>query len=726
MSYYDFPNQRIPEKDKNEQWHINHVIGYVNYSSSARINSLNNELIELYYAASAKLSPKQEEVCKKMITERFGQNFGPKYEVYPLIEKTIENIIGKYRQRPLKRRLMVNNEKAIIKKLEAKVDMLFEEEIRKANEEIAPDLGFTPESPKPEMKIPENVEEYFSKDFRTVSEEIGETILYQSLIVKKEKEKLYDALRHFLISGRTFIVNETKNNHPSFAVPHVLDTDFDWNRNESIQSDMHYFVYSKFMTLNEIMNTFNISKKKIEELESYNRSSLNTSDYSNWFRHEGDTIRMRVVFMKWISIRKSKFKKIINKESGIEEYKIIDDFEKTRNRDEIVEIEHDDIRHCFMAGPATVISYGRDSIQLKTVAEPKKRFINAVGLVDKSTLNTNEVRSLAKKLLFLQEFASEILYEIRLNARQLDGSVLVIDASSIPKEWLSLGFDKALQKVNFHLKRDRIQVTNTKDKRSNSYASSANVSQKGRLAELVNFLGLIEDLAEKISGDSKEGKGEANPYQKATTTEVNLNAISARMEEYFGIFDSFVETALERFIYYSKQVYKPGQIFNYFGGDQESKFLKIMPDFLEEDLGCHIADNRKEFERKQRIDQIAGQTFANSQDPQLLKDLIKLLNADTSTESEAIFDRSLSVLMKMREENNKIAQQQHQDKIQIDNEKIIKDESKHKDQMQNNLDVAHIYANSKADEVREKEVNNNLRKAAELEKEKEEKNKKEV
>ena len=298
--------------------------------------------------------------------------------------------------------------------------------------------------------------------------------------------------------------------------------------------------------------------------------------------------------------------------------------------------------------------------------------------------------------------------------RQLDGNVLVYDVANMPKEFLKLGIDKAFQRVNFYLKRDRMQIINSKDKKANTYANSTNVSQKGRLQELINVLALIEDLASKMTGISKEAQAQAGQYQKATVAEMNLTASASRVENYFGLFDSFVETFLERLMVKAKFIYQENDTFTYFGGDLQTKFLKIYPDFLFEDLGIHIGDNRLEYQRKQRIDSVAQQTFANAQSPEMLLELIKIWNSENSTEAEAILSKGVKALAQIREENMKLQQQQIQVQGQTEQQKDQLDYQKHQEQLANNIDVANIYADNKIQEVVAKEDGANKRKAAEL------------
>lgn len=719
MSIYNFPNQRVPEKEKDEQWHKKHIMGYISYSGTDDYVSKKKEIASLYYAYSAQLTPEEDLKIRKLVTERCGENFGPQYVVYPLIETKIEELVGKYRKRPLKRKCLVNNEKAVIKKLDAKIDMISEKLLRDINKEMETEVGFAPETEKPELQLPEDIEEFFSKDYRTISEEVTEDILYQILLVRKEKEKIYEALKHYLITGRVFGYLDEKDGHPSIYIPHLLDCFYDIDPNSAIQSDIMYFAFDKYMEINEIYNTFDLTEDQKVKIESYaNINKISNIDYnstqmSNWFKRTGSSMRPRVISMLWKSRKKVKFKVFQNNNTGKEEYKILEDDYKERNRDNIKTVEIDDIRHITMVGPEIVLSFGSLKDQMKNIGQPKKRFIPVIGMIDDNFIGTGEIRSLAKKLQYLQDFASEILYEIRLNMRQIDGNAMVYDLSNIPKEWAKFGPEKALEKVNFYLKRDRMQIINSRDKRANPYASSVNVSQRGRMQELITLLGLIEDLGDKISGI----KSAQNPYQKAAVAEISYEQDTDRIEEYFGVFDTFVEILLERLILKAKHIYKENDVFTYFGGDGQMEFLQIFPDFFIDDLGIYIGDNRKEYERKKRIDDIATQTFGNAQSPNMLLDLIKIWNADSSTEAEAILERGIKALEKMREENTKAMQEQAQAQAQAEAKKQEEEAALKREGYEKDIEVAKIYANNKADETREKVSAENLRKMADIEKE---------
>lgn len=718
MSVFNFPDQTIPETEKNLEWHVAHIENFLTYSGTTNYTKNRKELAELYLAAAGVLSKQQEELICATITQKYGSDFGPQYYVYPLIENRFEQIIAEYRTRPIKKRLTVNNERAVIKKLDQKVSMISEQLMREANKEMESSLGFAPETEQPEMQIPENLEEFFQKDYRTISEEIGEDVLYQIMIVKKEKEKIYDALRHLLTGGRVYGCLDEKDGHPTIYIPHPLEVFTDVDISQSLQKNSQFCVYPQELTVNEIYNKFQLNKNQKELISAYGNvmsRSVNTN-YGAWFNQSDNEFRIKVISMEWVSRINKKFLFFKNA-NGKEESKILpDDYKIRKDRNEDIRtLEIDDVRHIIMAGPAVVLSYGSVEKQMKTIGNPKKRFINMVGLVDDNRNGAGQIRSLAKKLKYLQDFASEILYEIRINMRYVDGGILIYDLANIPKEWMALGSKKALEKVSFHLKRDRIQYINSRDRKQNTYASSVNISQKGRLTELISLLGVIEEMADRISGISKEAQGQAQQYAKATTTEVNMTASSTRMEYYLGPFDSFVDLLEERLILKSKFIYDENDVFTYFGGDNQAKFLKIFADYLQEDLGIHAADNKKEFDRKQRIDGIAERVFGNTQDLEVMLSLINVFNSENSTEAEAIVRKGAKSLKKMQEDNQKMMQEQAAQQEQTKREAIAKLDQQAKDRLENNIDVAEIYANQQDKDTTSKEQNANLRKAAELE-----------
>lgn len=718
---YNFPDQTIPESQKTETWHKEHIINFVSYAKDSAYRENKLELERLYYAYAARVHPLDGDIIKATITARYcDTNFGPAYDIYPLIENTIEQLIGDYRLRPLRMYALTQNPEAVVSKLDEKYDAYLEKIMRDVHADIEEEEGISIPTENPDIEVPENDDVDFFKNYRTKSESVAESILYFLLVIKKEKEKIYTALLHYLISGTGYMAMAEKDGHPSINIANPLCSDSDVDPNDIIQDNLQYFAYDEFLSMNDIFNTYTLTDKQKTQIKAY--STTATADnlrgvyQDNWFNRPSNNadLRIKVVSLVWKSRIKQDFKRFINS-AGNEEMKILPEDYKPRKKDDIVTVEIENVRHCTMIGPDLVLEYGTQEDQLKAIGNPKKRFLHVVGINNNNKTGTNVIRSVAKKIKFLQDYASEILYEIKLAMRSVDGGVLVYDVSNIPKEWMRLGFEKAIEKVNFSVKRDRVMFINSADKRSNGYASAVNISQKSKIGDLTALLALIETIAEKISGVNGAKNGSQADYTKASVAQMNLFQANARSENIFGPFDTFVEKFLERIVLKAQHLYKKNQLINYYAGDSTLKFIEAKEEFFDDDIGVTLSDPRKEMEAKQIISQTAAQVLPNVQDPKLMVELIKVHMADSASDAIAIFERGIERMEKLAQERQQQQLQAQQQEAEAIQQQTKTDEDLTLKGYDKDITVATIYADNKLQSDQVKEANANLRKAAELE-----------
>lgn len=715
MSYYSFPDQTIPETEKDKEWHKQHVLGYVDFSLSSIYSQRRKEIKDIYDKYLQILSDKDKIAKCQTVTGRLGQEFGPQYYVYPLMKIKIEQIIGDYRLRPTKRRCTVNNPRAVSEKLDTKVAYIAEDLVRQVHEEINAEENIQLESENQDLELPNNIEEFFQKDYRTLEEENGEDVLYQLLEVNKEKEQIYKAIHHYLIAQEVPMFIDHKNGHPSLYVPHPLECYYSNDTQKDIQDDVDYFVHDRFMSINDVYNQYNLTKEEKEELKSYiNASKEGKSGFTEYmYREEADDSHVRVINMVWKSRRQIRTKRFKNKSTGRTESRILETDYKVRKSDDIRTINVEDSRTITMIGDL-VLDFGRLKNQIQRIENPKKRHLPVVVLIGGNTFLNAPLDSLAKRLEYLQDFASEILYEIRVALRKNDGYALGIDTSLLPPQWAKMGPDKALEKALFYLKRDGVVVFNSKNKKGGSYASSFNISQRGRIQDLFSMFQMIDRLADDVSGVNDAMQGKSSPYDTATGIENKMIQASSRIEIHYGLFDSFVDTVLERLIGLSKYIYEDSDVFHYIGGDDQAKFLKLSEKYPLVDLGIHIGDNREEARKKKNIDAMATEAFSNAQTPEMLLELIKIYNTMNSSEAEAVLRKGINSMAELRrqemEEQNKLQQQS------LENERKSKEDDNQltREGHQKDISVAKIYADNKANDTATKEDNANLRKQAEI------------
>ena len=158
----------------------------------------------------------------------------------------------------------------------------------------------------------------------------------------------------------------------------------------------------------------------------------------------------------------------------------------------------------------------------------------------------------------------------------------------------------------------------------------------------------------------------------------------------------------------SKTIYKKGQVFSYVFGDLKAKFLTIFGEFFNNDLGVYFANRFKDKRDKDIINQAAAQSLSNTNDKELLLDLINVLQADSASESKAILEKGLNTFQKLQSQNAKAAEEAQQ--AQRDHDMAVEEkiDQRGREKNQNNIDVANIYADNKTFNENEKNTSNEL------------------
>lgn len=734
MSLFSFPDQTIPESKKDKDWHAEHAKSFVDYTTSnTYYRGQRQQMLKYYRAYLADLSEKEQKLIRT-ITCPYGHDLGMEFIVYPLVEMKVEQLVGEFMQRPLKRKVYVKNKKGKNAKLEKKSSMIAESFMRQMAKDMEKSLGFEPKTQNPDVELPQEIQEQEEMEVKVIAEEVGQDLLDYFLDVRREGEKFKDVIRDYFICDRGHFTLDEENGHPTIRGVHPLNCEHDLDPYKNIQDDHMYFYESYMMTEDQIYNNHTLTREEKEQLNSlfssirgdsttddqYDTNTISTSiNYDGWIDNSSDIARLRCVKLIWKSRRKIKFRVSINQKTGKEILKRLPDNYKKRKNDKIKQIEVEDPRFVLMAGPELVLEYGRMDERYSHMDSPKTCKLPVVSLVRQNKVGSSKIRSVAAKLYQLQMFASEILYEFRLAVKRSGGRVLVYDTAQTPKQFNKGSHDSALNQVMHHVKKDQMLFINSKDKAAQRAASfnqftSLDLSNKGQLQDLLGALAFIEDLADKFTGLSPERQGQVGQYQTATGVDSAVRGSTARTEVFFTPFDEFVVSTLEKVLMKAKKTYQKGEVIDYVLGDFKSKFLVLFDEFFDADLGLYIADSRKEAERARKIDEAAQLALANPTGPEMVMGLIEIFEGETASEKKAVFANILKSLEKVKEQNREAEAEQNRLAQEALAKKEEDDRNLTREGHQKDIDVALIYANNKADDTREKNASAERIKAAEL------------
>lgn len=711
MSLFSLPDQTIPETQKTKDWHIDHAVRYAQFSLSPQYNNQKKEILKLYRGFNAELSEEEAEAMKR-ITCPNGIDQGVPFIVYPLIQTKIEQLVGEYLLRPLRRTAYAIDKKSKNRKFQEKVRMLGEELMREQVEKMKQDLGFDPTTENPDMQLPKDVEEFFQNDFKMLAEQVANRLLEFILDARKEKQKFKEMFLDYCVSDRAHTIIDKYRGHTSYRKVHPLDADYDIDPYSVVQKDHEFFFENYWLSENEIYNTFTLSKTDKaavkEFFEMVGNLDLSNSDdlglarkYDGWYDTANKTGRMRVVNAMWKSRRRTTYKESVNKKTGKKIYKKLKDESQARSKDVVKNIDGEIPRHVVMLGPEVCLSWGEMEQRFSTKDNPFQCTLPVVSIVRDNTTGTSLIKSPAAKLYQLQEFASEILYEIRMAMKHAgDSRVLVYDVSQIPKQFTK-GGASGLNRVFHHIKKDKMMLINSKERgngKGNSFNqfTSLDLSQKGAIKDLFEGLAIIEDLASKFVGIAPEREGQVGQYQTKGGTEAAIRGSSARSEVIFSPFDDFIQALLEKTLIKMRKDYPEGEVIQYVIGDMKTRFIKLYKDFFEADLGIFLSDSRKDREISERIDMATEMALSTSSTPEMIMGLIEVFEGESASEKKAVFSRLINSLEKVRQENQKAAQAAQEAELKQKAEEKQQEMQKAREDNETEIQVAKIYADSKA------------------------------
>ena len=724
------PDQSIPEKEKDEQWHKDHGIGIAAFSLSKNYDDQRRYILKLFRAYNAELNDDETKLAQS-ITCPNGHDLGVEYVVYPLIQAKVEQALGDFMKRPIRRRAYAIDKASKNKKFDQKLEMLAEDIMRGLTEEMGPDLGFSPDTANQQMELPTDIEDFFAGSFKTTAENVANDLLDLFLDVRKEKQKLKGVFRNFLISDRAHIVLDKVKGHTTMRGVHPLDASYDSDPYKVVQDDHEFFNENWWLTENEIYNTFpELDREEKEEVSAMfgNISALSsgTSDsddlstskkYDGWYKTDNKIARLRLIKCMWKSPKQIKIKVNENKDGEVFHKKLTED-DRIRKKDKIEKIRAEIPRHVVMLGPDLVLSWGIMDQRLSRKDARWACTLPVVSLIRDNDSGTSMVKSMAAKLFQLQEMASEILFEIRLALKKVGNSkVLLYDAAQTPKAFTKGGYENGLNKVMHHVKKDQFLIFNSKDKgvkQNFNQFSSIDLSQKGVIQDLFNGLAIIEDLASKFTGFTPEREGQIHQNQTATGTDKSIRASASRTEIYYTPFDELIQALLEKVLMKQKFDYEEGEVLQYVIGEFKTKFLTLFKEFFLADMGLYLGDARKDQEMSEIIDRAAEVALGNASGPEMTLGLIEVFEGDSANEKKAVFQRMVDTMAKQREEQSKAdqeAQMAAQKKIDDDREG---DHTLTREGYENNIEVAEVYKSGKAMDGLQNNMSKERIKAAEL------------
>ena len=167
MFQFMLMDQKIPNKEKNEEWHKKHIFSLVESMVKNTNTVRRQEHVRLWEKTLCISNKKQQEGHLKRnapVTQPYGYSLGIEWMDYPLIESKLEQLIGEHLAQEIKKKTYVLNRRAKIAKLDKMYGMIAEELMRETYIEISPELGFTPETEQKDVSFRKTLKNFSNQN----------------------------------------------------------------------------------------------------------------------------------------------------------------------------------------------------------------------------------------------------------------------------------------------------------------------------------------------------------------------------------------------------------------------------------------------------------------------------------------------------------------------------------------------------------------------------------
>lgn len=437
------PSIFVPDSEKDEAYHkqfVQNIASKSIFSGYSERRTMMEECVNFYLGLQ---SGEEFEFLQKA---EDGEVLPAKWMDFNKIAVKIDLLIGELSQRGYKINVKASNKDAVSRRLEEKdrllTEMRFQPIAQMLEEEngipLQSDEAFIPETPQ-------QLDIYMNKTYKEKSEIVMRAVLsYLRKYDNWDYERIA-TFRDLLIMGCAFLKNEVVDGIPKLQRVDPRYMIFDVNAKDDFLSDSTYWGEVCYMSLGEIVKTYKISKKELEEaFKTYSDWTQNQIQYAQYsvdfnfvdrnsrmrlFKNEGGEIRALVIKGYWQDFKVMKHKVSPDK-YGQEHLKRVDD---SKDGEGINKTPIQIWRQGTLIGGKFLKDFGIMKNQDRSVDNIATTTPPYVALIP-NYLN-GAIVSKVQRLKPLQNLKNIAMYRVMLEIGRSGGRGFIYDISQLPKGW---------------------------------------------------------------------------------------------------------------------------------------------------------------------------------------------------------------------------------------------------------------------------------------------------
>ena len=534
-----FPNLNIPDSQKKEDWHKQAVESITNRSlnQTYTINYvMMNECVNYFQGLQS------GDEYKFLQESTDGEVLPAKWKNLNKIRPKLSIVIGEFLEKGYDIHVKAINTEAVSKKLAEKNKTLVEMRLAPVAQMLEGQTGMPLQSGKPLPQDEQELDDYYSSEYKETSEFVMESAL--KWLAKKFKWD-YTRMQMFsdmLIMGRCFAKVEIINGLPKIRRVDPRLMIFDTNSTDDFLSDSTYFGEVRYMSEAEAIEQYNLNNEEIESIRSGQKEPSTNSSFVGgsptqnnqvmYFKKEAGQLRVLCVTAYFADT------KSYNKEIAVDKYGN-EHINPAKEGDKKANVKQSRIkiwRKGTIIGGKVLKDWGELENMPRSIdnlGETQPPFIACLPFF----MNGTSV-SITQLLKPLQDLKNITMYNVELAMSRAGAKGFVYDLAQLPE---GMEMETAIKYL-------RVQGIGFIDSKKDGIQSSFNqfstfdMTISDSIVQYINIMGMVDREMDTISGINEARQGQSAGASQAVGVTQSLllqsNLSTAPLFKLFRMFST--------------------------------------------------------------------------------------------------------------------------------------------------------------------------------------------
>lgn len=632
-----FPRQKLPLSKKGKKWQedcVNYIIGEGNVTSGGNSTSYYGELQTYYNLYNSIFDEKDF----KSITNPFKveDGFPATPHDFNIIRPKVDLLIGEETKRPLNFRVIRTSQEATSEMQEKEKQMILQYIEAAITARMSPEEAqqFQQQLQSGEIMPPEQIAKYMDKDYK----DIVENTAYHSLTYLREKLDLDNEFikgwKDGLISGREIYYVGVLNAEPYAERVNPICFSYDKSPDLDFIEDGSWCCRKMRMPITEVYDRYydKLEEKDLDKLEEMIGSTpgRNLGDrspvdmgiqlriYDNPIFEGAGKSLVNVWHCCWKSFKKI-FYVTTTDDAGQPQINIVDEtYQPVGNE---VSVEPDwiiEVWEGYRAGSDLYFGIQPIEYQHVSIDNPNSQKLPYCGAIYSNT--NSKPRSLVSILKPLQYMYIVLWYRLELAIARDKGKVVNMDITQIPKsmnispaKWMHYLSSVGVNFINPYEEGWNIPGREGGKPAQFNQITALDLTMSNVIAEYIQLMDKIEELAGTISGITQQREGAVSPSEMVGNVERSVVQSSHITEPLFWVHNQCKRRVLNMLLNTAKGAWEETgkQKLQYIFDNGERAFLDITPKFYYEDMDVFVSDTSKDLENIQKLQQLIQPAMQN-------------------------------------------------------------------------------------------------------------------